>query len=165
MCWYRHASSRPPTPSRQDLEATSQNFQALYTPETPSPPGPPLHAIIDPFPVNDNTPSETKIKAAIQRIKSNRAGGHSAFRAEDFKEWYREAFPHELNSLPNPVPTPVVTRWQALVSLIQLMWDTGDLPTKLTWTILVLIPKGSHDHRGINLFDALWKLIDIVMDT
>ena len=45
------------------------------------------------------------------------------------------------------------------------MWDTGDLPTKLTWTILVLIPKGSTDHRGINLFDALWKLIDIIMDT
>ena len=45
------------------------------------------------------------------------------------------------------------------------MWDTGDLPTKLAWTILVLIPKGAHDHRGINLFDALWKLIDIIMDT
>ena len=45
------------------------------------------------------------------------------------------------------------------------MWNTGELPTKLTWTILVLIPKGNGDYRGINLFDALWKLIDIIMDT
>ena len=119
--WYRPASSRPPTPSRQDLEATSRNFQALYTPEAPSPPGPPLHALINPFPVNDNTPTEAEIKAAVHRIKSNRATGHSSFRAEDFKEWYREAFPQELNPLPNPVPAPATHRWQALVELIQLI--------------------------------------------
>ena len=163
--WYRHASARPPTPSRQDLTAISNNWRQLYTAERPSPPGPILHAVIEPFDVNDETPTEDEIKAAVKRIKSNRASGHSALRAEDFKDWLREAFPEEIHPPPERLPDPILARWGALVGIVQYMWNTGDLPTKLTWTILVLIPKGNGDYRGINLFDALWKLIDIIMDT
>ena len=33
------------------------------------------------------------------------------------------------------------------------------------WTILVLIPKGNIDTRGIGLLDRLWKVVEDVIDT
>ena len=54
-------------------------------------------------------------------------------------------------------------RWQALVELIQSVWMTGDIPQQLRWIIVVLIPKGGGDYRGIGLLEPMWKVIEAVM--
>ena len=51
-----------------------------------------------------------------------------------------------------------------LVDLAQHMWCTGDIPQELGWTVLVLIPKGTTDTRGIGLLDTLWKLVEELID-
>ena len=47
------------------------------------------------------------------------------------------------------------------------MWATGEIPTELTWQILVLIPKGTpgDGSRGIGLLETVWKLMEAIMDT
>ena len=41
----------------------------------------------------------------------------------------------------------------------------GDIPQELGWTILVLIPKGNMDTRGIGLLNTLWKVVEALIYT
>jgi hypothetical protein len=45
------------------------------------------------------------------------------------------------------------------------MWTTGKIPTELTWTVLVLIPKDNGDKGGIGLLEVIWKLIEAIIAT
>ena len=45
------------------------------------------------------------------------------------------------------------------------MWLTGDIPQELGWTVMVLIPKGTTDTRGIGLLETLWKVVEALIDT
>jgi hypothetical protein len=54
--------------------------------------------------------------------------------------------------------------WDALVQLVQAVWDKGKMPTQLGWVVTVLIPKGDGDYRGIGLLEPIWKVIKRVMD-
>ena len=77
-----------------------------------------------------------------------------------FKEWYHEAYPTNEDTEPDR------TRWDLLVNLVTHMWNTGEIPTELTWTILVLIPKGDGSQtRGIGLNETLWKILEAIIDT
>ena len=37
-------------------------------------------------------------------------------------------------------------------------------PQQILWTIIVLLPKGGGDYRGIGLVDPFWKVREAVMD-
>ena len=45
------------------------------------------------------------------------------------------------------------------------MWHMGETPQELGWEILVLIPKGTTDTRGIGLLETLWKVMEALIDT
>ncbi len=51
------------------------------------------------------------------------------------------------------------------LTLVQAVWDHGDIPPQLLWVIVVLIPKGGGDYRGIGLLEPMWKVCERVMDT
>ena len=48
--------------------------------------------------------------------------------------------------------------------LVQALWDHGKIPPQLLWVIVVLIPKGGGDYRGIGLLEPMWKVCERVMD-
>ena len=52
-----------------------------------------------------------------------------------------------------------------LVDLVQHMWRTGEIPQELVWMVLILIPKGTTDTRGIGLLETLWKVVEVLIDT
>ncbi len=54
--------------------------------------------------------------------------------------------------------------WRLLVSLIQAIWTQGEIPQQLTWVIVVLLPKGGGDSKGIGLLEPLWKVVERIMD-
>ncbi len=54
--------------------------------------------------------------------------------------------------------------WEALVRLVQAVWDEGKIPIQLGWVVTVLIPKGGRDYHGIGLLEPIWKVIKQVMD-
>ena len=48
--------------------------------------------------------------------------------------------------------------------MVQTVWKTGTIPQQMLWMVVVLIPKGKDDYRGIGLLDPIWKAIEVVMD-
>ena len=48
---------------------------------------------------------------------------------------------------------------------VRYIWEYSTLPTDLSWTILVLLPKGNADTRSIGLLEVLWKLVESIIDT
>ena len=58
----------------------------LYEERTPD--GDPIPINVEPFEINDETPTDMEIRCIVQaRLKRGKAGGASQIRAEDIKEW------------------------------------------------------------------------------
>ncbi len=55
-------------------------------------------------------------------------------------------------------------KWNALVRLVQAVWDEGKIPIQLGWVVTVLIPKGGGNYCGISLLEPIWKVVKRVMD-
>jgi hypothetical protein len=47
---------------------------------------------------------------------------------------------------------------------MQAAWAHSTIPCQLLWIIVVLIPKGGGDYRGIKLLEPVWKCIERVID-
>ena len=60
---------------------------------------------------------------------------------------------------------PQRERWLCLVEIVQNMWRTGETPQDLGWTVLILLPKGTTDTRGIILLETLWKVVEALIYT
>ena len=65
-------------------------------------------------------------------------------KAEHLKGWLAAAMKEE---------QPDRSKWDALVTFVDHIWQTGDFPTALPWAILVVLPKPDGGTRGI----GLWK--------
>ena len=72
--WYRHASARSPKPSWTDTDNVRGDFHTLYQREEPHNPGIPLATHVDPVQVNDATPSEAEVEAAVCCLRPLKAG-------------------------------------------------------------------------------------------
>ena len=97
----------------------------------------------------------------MRACNNGRAGGGSKMRAEDLKDWLgwvereetEEGFAGKGDL------------WRMVVKLVRSIWETGEIPRQMLWTIMVLIPKGtSGDFHGIGLLKVLWKVLEKVID-
>ena len=52
-----------------------------------------------------------------------------------------------------------------LVDIVHHMWCTGEILQEMGWMVLILIPKGTTDTRGIVLLDTLWKVVELLINT
>ena len=149
-----------PNPFWTYMEKVGGYFQTLYQREEPQTPGLTLATHMDPAKVNEEIPSEVDVEAVVRNLLPHRVGGHTHLRTEHFKQWRREAYPRE--NLKTP---PRMEYWLCLLDILQHMWRTGDIPQKLGWNVLVLIPKGFSNIRGIGLIETLWKVVESLIDT
>jgi len=133
QAWYKHAGDRPQKPSRQDLRTVTEEYQALFTKDHP-PPGQAIPVLAGPFHVLDEIPNEEEIATAVRRLRAGKAPGPSGMRTDHLKRWLAMAKREE---------QPDRTTWVKLVTLVQHVYVTGDLPTALPWATMVLPPKGS----------------------
>jgi hypothetical protein len=153
QAWYKHASEKGSKPSHSDLESTSAEFQALYTQRAP--PGDTIPICVAPFEIHDNVPDEREIADTVRLLRWGKSPGPSGIRAEHLREWLNAA---ERDNNPDP------RRWNKMVELAPHAFETGESPTELPWSVLVLIPKGSGVCRGIGLLEICWKVISKIMD-
>jgi hypothetical protein len=54
-------------------------------------------------------------------------------------------------------------KWRIFVELIQAIWNRGKIPEQMSWMIVVFLPKGGGNFRGIDLLDPFWKVVEKVM--
>ncbi len=97
------------------------------------------------------------------KLSNGRAVGASGMRAKHIKEWLRgikrEEDPAGQDSVPGDGDN-----WCLFLQLIQAAWTNGILPCQLLWIIVVLIPKGGGNYRGIGLLEPIWKVIEQIID-
>ena len=54
-------------------------------------------------------------------------------------------------------------KWRIFVKSMQAIWEQGCVPEQMKWEIIVLLPKGGVDYRGIGLLDPFWKVAEKIM--
>jgi hypothetical protein len=113
--------------------------------------------------IRDDTPDEEEIRATVAELTNGRSAGVSRMWAEHLKGWLNGAKLEE-NPKKGPVNVGAGEHWEALVKLVQAVWDERKIPIQLGWVVTVLIPKGGGDYRGIGLLEPIWKIIERVID-
>jgi len=150
--WYSSASCRPPSPSREDLKKVTDDRINLYTKDaTPDA----LPILVAPFDISDDVPDDCEIAEAVKKLRNGKAPGPSKVRAEKLKEWLKEATRKE---------NPDSENWDRLTELVKLCFKERRVPTQLSWSTVVLIPKGGGDYRGIGLLEIVWKVIESIIN-
>ncbi len=154
--WYRSAEDRPPKPCRETLAKQTQERIDLYAARIPHGEMLPFH--VDPAPVPDAAPTDSELQMVVGQLRNGRAAGATGMKAEHLKEWLANITLREEGGVEG-----LGDRWRSFVALLQAIWITGTVPTQMTWMIVVLLPKGGGNYRGIGLLDPIWKVVEKVM--
>jgi hypothetical protein len=155
--WYCLAEDRalkacPETLARQTAERVE-----LYMAVTP--PGWEMRINVTPTAVHNKPPMDQEIRGVVGQLRNGRAAGAMGMKAEHLKEWLR-GIKHEESE--NGVAGEGDC-WRLFVLLMQAVWESGTIPTQISWMIIILLPKGEGDYRGIGLLDPMWKAVEKIM--
>jgi hypothetical protein len=117
---------------------------------------------MDPVKICNNPPHDGEIRDAVVQLSNRRAAGASGMHAEDVKEWLFGIRDEEDPEMPENESGG--DNWRLFVQLVQVTWTHGIIHRQLLWSIVVLIPKGGGDFRGIGLLEPCWKVLEQIMD-
>ena len=125
------------------------------------PRGEPIRINVEPKEVEDACPCDVELRDVVRGLQNGRAGGTSGIRVETIKEWLRGMEREEKEEEGN---AGAGDAWRTFLKLIERLWETGYIPQKMLWMVMVLLPKGGGDYRGIGLLDPIWKVVEVVME-
>ncbi len=97
---------------------------------------------VDPAPVPDVAPTDSELRAVVGHLRNGRAAGATGLKAEHIKEWLRDMKREEAEDGVEGIGD----HWRMFVTLLQAVWDRGDIPIQMTWMIIVLLLKGGGDY-------------------
>ena len=104
-------------------------------------------------------------------MRNNRTPGASGITVENLKEWHTKARPRynqiQRGEGDDPIePEPeAVEIWEKVLKIIDLAFETGEIPKSFWNGILVLIPKSNPgEFRGIALLEVIYKLISSIIN-
>ncbi len=158
--WFRAATETQAKPCYHTMERQMLERVDLYAWRDSH--GDPLPINVTPVVINDNVPMDSKLRQVAGELTNGQAAGASGMCAEHVKEWLNDVQREE-----DPEGHGVDGAgdyWHLFVRLVQAAWTHGTIPRQLLWIIVVLIPKGSGDYRGIGLLEPIWKCIERVID-
>ena len=135
-CWYKH-STHPQCPTFQDLDVIHDDYFTLFA-AVPST-GDPLPIRVSPFLVPDHVPDSTEISSALNHMRRGRQPGPSGIRVKDLRHWCDQAS----------------TAWDTVVTLVQMAFHDGELPT--AFCILFLFSSPNPTALAIMAL-PFWKL-------
>jgi hypothetical protein len=133
----------------------TNEYRSLYRANTPF--GNPIHTHIAHCAINDEIPNEQEIAEAVQKLKNGKAPGPSGIRAEHLKTLLNRAKKDNATEEDR-------MGWNQICNTIRQLFETGDIPQEMTWSILVLIPKTSGGTRGIGLLETMWKVCSSIIN-
>jgi hypothetical protein len=93
---------------------------------------------VTPIPVPDSTPTDHEIREVVRKLRNGRAAGAMGMQVEHLKEWLRGIKREEAADGVEGTGD----RWRLFVALMQATWDSGTVPTQMSWMVIVLLPKG-----------------------
>ncbi len=153
------AEDRAPKACPETLASQTAERVQLYTAVHPL--GWLMPINVDPIPVPDGPPMDHEIRAVVAKLQNGWAAGATGMKAEHLKEWLCGIRCEEAEDGVEEAGDC----WRLFVSLIQATWESGTVPTQMSWVVIVLLPKGGGDYRGIGLLDPMWKVVEKIMVT
>ena len=126
-------------------------------------PGDPLPLHLTPVEIYDDVPTDSEIRIVVGGLTNGRGGGALGMRAEHVKAWLWGALQEDDPECRGNFAGHG-DNWKLFVELVQAVWTHGIIPRQMLWSIVVLIPKGGGDYRGIRLLEPIWKVLERIMD-
>jgi hypothetical protein len=117
----------------------------------------PIH--INKADIPDGVPSDGELRAVVRGLQNRRTAGASGMQAEHIKVWLTDVVCKEKEQS----DVGLGEKWWIFVKLTQAVWEQGSIPEQMKWEIIVLLPKGGGDYRGIGLLEPFWKVIEKIM--
>jgi hypothetical protein len=158
--WYWATSEMQAKPCYHTLERQTLERVNLYARRES--PGNPLPINVAQVVINNDVPLDGKLRQVVGKLTNGQAAGASGMCAEHVREWL-----HGMQQEEDPEGHGVDSAgdsWCLFVQLDQAAWVHGTIPHQLLWIIVVLIPKGGRDYRGIGLLEPVWKCIERVIN-
>jgi hypothetical protein len=125
--------------------------------ERAAPMGPPLPFNFPFFNISDNMPTDLEVRTVVRGLQNGQAGGATGMKAEHLKGWLEEVQHEEKAARENPgrveADLGLGRKWRIFVEMIQTIWEHGEIPEQMGWMVVVLLPKGGGDFRGIGLLN------------
>ncbi len=106
---------------------------------------------VTPIPVPDGTPTDHEIREVVGKLRNGHVAGAMGMQAEHLKEWLRGIKRKEAADGVEGAGD----HWRLFVVLMQATWESGTMSTQMSWMVIVLLPKGGGDYRGIGLLDPM----------
>ena len=104
----------------------------------------------------DEPPEGGEIAVAVNKLRLGRAGRPLGMKAEHRKAWLQEATRDK---------QPDTKTWDKVVSVIHVVFQDGYIPETLTYTTMVLIPKGGGEYIVIGLIEKIWKFCASIVNS
>ena len=162
--WYRSAEDRPPPACPETMVRQTAERVELYARAPPM--GCALPFRFPHFEISDGMPTDSEVRMVVGKLRNGRAGGATGMKAEHIKVWLDTIQREEKAARANPgreADPGAGRKWKIFVELIQAVWERGEIPEQMSWMIVVLLPKGGGDYRGIGLLDPFWKVVEKIM--
>jgi hypothetical protein len=155
--WYATVEDHAPKANHDMLVQQTEERIALYS-HAPHPGGP-LPINVQPFDICNNIPTDSEIREVVRELWDGRAAGAMGLQAEHIKVWLQDVVQEEKEQ-------SIVGRgnkWCIFVKLMQTIWERGCMPEQMTWEIIILLPKGGGNYRGIGLLEPCWKAVEKII--
>jgi hypothetical protein len=114
---------------------------------------------VDPSDVPDGAPTDSELRVVVGNLQNGCAAGTTGMKAKHLKEWLADMKREEAEDGVEGIGDC----WWSFVTLLQAVWESGTVPTQMTWMIIVLLPKRGGNYRGIGLLNPIWKVVEKVM--
>ncbi len=157
--WYWAALEMQAKPCYHTLEHQTLERVDLYARRES--PGDPLPINVAQVEINDDVPSDGKLRQVVSKLTNGQAAGASGIQAKHVREWL-----HGVQWEEDPEDHGIDSAgdsWRLYVQLVQAAWAHDAVPRQLLWIIVVLISKGSGDYHGIRLLEPVWKCVEWVI--
>jgi hypothetical protein len=155
--WYKAATNCMPKASKMLLAAQTAKCVALYGRATSK--GDPIPIHVNKADIPDDIPSDRELRAVVRELKNGRAAGATGLQAEHIKVWLLDAVREEEEQS----NIGLGHKWRVFVKMMQAIWEHGSVPEQMRWEIIILLPKGGGDYRGVGLLEPFWKVVEKIM--
>ena len=151
--WYKTAYNLPPPPVCISLAHITAEQVEVYR-KVP-PPGDNMTIETSPFSIDDYIPLMDKIEWSVYRLWRHLSGRASSMQAEHLQYWLTATTHKE---------QPDTANWERVVEILQTAFRDDRISTECTWQMVVLVPKGDGEFRGIGIVGVLWKALSGVIN-